>query len=206
MNRGFTLAEILITVTLLVIISMIVLIGLNPMLQIFKGFDARRKADLYSLRTAFEAYFTDHDCYPPLSVLSQCESDALQPYLRTIPCDPQDRTPYTITLIPADSACYQGYAIYTKLTSKKDPLGSKYPECPQMMIVTSPNLPYLDAIAGCSHLNTCRITYGCQNGLCTVVARDKVPTCAPNYCDSDCGGVNCGKMIRKKFVNECKQF
>lgn len=205
-NNGFTLAEVLITVTILVILGLLILIGLNPMLQIFKGFDARRKTDLYKLRNAFESYYVDHDCYPPTTILSKCGSGDLEPYLTTIPCDPQDNSPYKLYLDPPDSVCPQRFAIYATLLSPKDDLANKYPDCPQQMAVTSPNMSYVEIVAGCSHLALCPVYYGCSNGLCTTVARDRKPTCAPNYCDPDCGGVNCGKIVRRRFVNECIAF
>lgn len=202
-RNGFTLVEVLITVTVLVIIFMAVLIGLNPMMQIFKGYDGRRKADLHSLKNAFEAYFADHDCYPSESVLDNCGSGDLEPYLKHIPCDPQDGTPYRLHLTPQGSVCPLEYAIYTKLLNPRDPLGSKYPQCPQTMAVTSTDISFVEVVAGCSNVSICPVYYGCRTGLCTAVARDRAPSCSPNYCDPDCGGVNCARQVRGRFVNEC---
>ncbi len=202
-KKGYTLVEVLITVSLLVIIMAAVLFGLNPMMQIFKGYDGRRKADLYSLKNAFEAYFADHDCYPPEDILDNCGGTQLDPYLKYIPCDPQDGTPYKLNVVPQDSVCPLQYAIYSKLLNPKDPLGSLYSECPQTMAVTSTDMTYVNIIAGCSSVSICPVYYGCKQGLCTVVARDRSPSCAPNYCDPDCGGVNCARQVRGRFVNEC---
>lgn len=203
--KGFTLAELLITVTILVILGLALLIGINPLVQIFKGYDARRKADLYKLRTAFESYYIDHDCYPSADILSQCGSNALEPYLPAIPCDP-DGSPYSIKIIPDNSICPQQYAIYSNLVSPLDKAASKYKECPQVIAVTSPSITYIDTISGCSIVALCHTYYGCQDGFCTAVTRDSSPTCAPNYCYPDCGGVNCAKMARGKFINQCVAF
>lgn len=204
-KNGFTLSEVLVTVTILVILSMTVLIGLNPLIQIFRGYDARRKSDLYKLKNAFESYYVDHDCYPATDVLQMCGSNILDPYLKVIPCDPQDGTPYSLTLIPSDSVCPQQYAIYSTLMRPGDSQAN-IPDCPQIMAVTSPNMSYVDIVEGCSAIELCPAYYGCSNGMCTSVARDRKPTCAPNYCDPDCGGVNCAKKVRGKYVNECVAF
>jgi prepilin-type N-terminal cleavage/methylation domain-containing protein len=205
-HRGFTLSEVLIVVTIIVIIALAILLGINPLLQIFKGYDARRKADLHKLKVAFEAYYADHDCYPSTDILQQCGSNALEPYLKSIPCDPQDNKPYTLKLIPADSMCPQKFAIYGTLLSPTDSLAGSIPGCPETMAVSSPNMPYLQIIEGCSGIITCNTLYGCRSGQCVIVGQDDLPSCAPNYCDSDCGGVDCGKVARGNLINECVPF
>ncbi len=202
-SKGFTLAEVLIVVTIIVIIALAILLGINPLLQIFKGYDARRKADLYRLKTAFESYYTDHDCYPSTDILKQCGSSALQPYLDAIPCDPQEKAPYTLKLIPEGSSCPQSFAVYGDLRSATDPLAKKIPGCPNTMAVSSSNMAFLDIIQGCSGVANCGILYGCKSGQCVVVGYDALPSCSPGYCDSDCGGVDCGKVARGKLINEC---
>lgn len=206
LHRGYTLAELLISICIVLILGLAILIAINPIMQIFKGYDTRRKADLYELKNAFEAYYADHDCYPSTDVLAACGSNALVPYLDKIPCDPQSKKPYNLTLEPAGSTCPQNYALYAQLLNTADPLVQKLPDCPGTMALTSPGMSYVDTVAGCSSVVLCPVYYGCMNGICTAVAHDKKPTCAPNYCDADCGGVNCSKKVRGRYINECNAF
>lgn len=207
-HHGFTLTEVLTTVTILVVLGMSVLYGINPMLQFFRGYDARRKDDLYQLRIAFESYYTDYDCYPDGSILNNCGGNQLAPYLNSIPCDPQSNAPYTITTVPAASTCPQRYAIFsTLLAPNEDTL--QYPDCPQTMAVSSPNMSYVDIVNACSNKSDlCPIYYGCVQGLCTIVARDSVPACKPYSCFPNCGQggqVNCtNKNSKGNYVSECK--
>jgi prepilin-type N-terminal cleavage/methylation domain-containing protein len=201
--NGFTLAEILITVTLLVIIGLAALIGINPLLQIFKGYDARRKADLYALKQAFESYYADKDCYPPIDILNNCGGNQLEPYLRSIPCDPQDNVPYVLNLIPSDSACAQQFAIYAKLLTPGDAMAN-LAECPQTMAVTSPGMSHVDIVNACSGKTPlCPVYYGCRNQICQVIAYDIAPTCQFYSCNSDCNNWDCGRAIRGGFFNDC---
>lgn len=203
-HSGFTLAEVLIVITIIVIISTGVLIGINPISQIFRGYDAVRKSDLSRLKTSFEAYYTDHDCYPTADILKQCGGANLQPYLESIPCDPQDhQTPYSLKMVPEGAACPQSFAVYGTINSPTDPIAKKIPSCPGTMAVSSPNMSYLDVIQGCSGIDNCRTLYGCKSGQCVAVGYDELPNCSPGYCDSDCGGVDCGKIARGKMINEC---
>ena len=66
-GAGFTLAELLIAIAILMLLLLVALINWKN--QINKGFDARRKADLFQIKTAFESYYTDHDCYPTKNIL-----------------------------------------------------------------------------------------------------------------------------------------
>lgn len=202
-HHGFTMAEILITITLLVIIGLAALIGINPLTQIFKGYDARRKADLYNLKQAFESYYADKDCYPPITILNNCGGNELLPYLQSIPCDPQGNVPYQLNLIPSDSTCPQQFAIYAKLLTPGDSQAN-LAECPQMMAVSSPGMTHVDIVNACSGKTPlCPVYYGCRNRICQVVAYDMAPTCKYFSCTSNCGGDDCSKIVRGANFHDC---
>lgn len=206
-HSGFTLTEVLIVVTLLVIIGLLLLTSLNPLAQIFKGYDTRRKADLALLKIAFENYYADHDCYPSPDVLKQCGSDALKPYLAAIPCNPNGNVPYTVYTVPTDSACPQEFAIYAPIISFFDKVANSIPNCPQTYAVYSTNMLNVDIIKGCSGVTICATKYGCKNGYCSIVAQDTAATCSPSFCDSDCGGTNCqATRPDGSYINECIAF
>ncbi len=206
-HQGFTLSEVLIVVGIVVILSLIALIGINPSAQIFRGFDTRRRADLNKIKIAFEAYYSDKGCYPPASVLSQCGSDVLKPYLDSIPCDPNEGTPYKIKVVPEDSVCPQAFAIYSTLYSFFSKLATPITGCPDTFAVYSENMNNVDLIQGCSGILTCVNKYGCITGSCNLVAVDQPAPCRPSYCDSDCGGVNCEQKNKAgRYINECVAY
>lgn len=215
LHKGFTLAEIMIVVTLLLIISFSVFVAVDPLKQFFKGYDTVRKSDLAKLKTAFEEYYTDHECYPDSSILSKCGSDALSPYLEQIPCDPNTKEPYTLNLLPTGSTCPQKFAIYAPLINTKDDQGNKIDFCKNTLAVSSADTSYVELIAGCSNRVYCSDWYGCKSGKCILIAYDKLPTCSVAYnCDNTCGAnvstnetgdQHCAKTnSRGNFRYECR--
>lgn len=189
-NHGFTLAETLIVITILVILGTLALINVNPLTQFLKGYDTVRKADLAKIKTAFEAYYTDHDCYPSSSILSQCGSDALAPYLASIPCDPTG-IPYTTRPIDGESlACPQKYAIISNLANKFDPRGDLIPYCSDTIAINSTEIKEADIVKICNpNKNIADTYYGCINKVCVIVAQNgDVP---PSYCRASFTDSNC---------------
>ena len=197
--------ELLVVVTILIVLGLALLMSLNPLTQIIKGYDTRRRSDLNKIKIAFEAYYSDHDCYPDKSVLTQCDSTALQPYINTIPCDPSTKAGYKINVFPTDSTCPQKYAIYASTTSVFN--SSTVPGCTNTYAVYSSNMGGLELTKGCSKVTqTCVNVYGCKQGVCTLVAVDEIVKCSPNSCLSNCGA-NCSlKKPNGSFKYECIDF
>jgi len=110
--------EILIVTALIGIISVAVILLLDPWAQINKAHDAKRKHDLAVLQKSFEDYYSDKGCYPQAEHLCFDVSTAVNvcaisktvtsklchicgletappkfsefsPYLNKLPCDPQ---------------------------------------------------------------------------------------------------------------------
>lgn len=195
-QKGYTLAEVLVVVTIVVILGFAILVGINPLNQIFKGYDTRRKADLAKIKIAMEGYYGDHDCYPlfPLKDAKgrpsyTCGSDILKPYLDSMPCDPTTKKPYSLYLTPAVSTCPQDFAAYAQSSSFFDKNANSISYCPKTLDTHSPEMKYLDIVFGCSSRQICSTHYGCKNGACVVVAEDRLPTCSPNFCDSKCSPI-----------------
>ena len=117
-QAGFTLAEILIVVALIIILMMIILVNLRR--QVDKGYDAERKADLHKIQKAFNEYYNDHGCYPPLTILNTCGGSQLAPYLPAVPCDPQTKQPYLYAAVDPTNLC-AGYKILAGLFDTSDP-------------------------------------------------------------------------------------
>jgi prepilin-type N-terminal cleavage/methylation domain-containing protein len=205
-NRGFTLAELLVVVTIIVIIALGLLMTINPFIQFLKGYDTVRRSDLNKLKTAFENYYSEHDCYPDQTILSQCGSSALSPYLDIVPCDPTSKEPYKVKILPANTSCPQKFSIYANISNTADVKANEIKYCKNTIAASSPDMNYVDIVNGCSGIQLCKIMYGCVRGTCSIIAQDSIPTCSPNSCDPTCG-TDCSKKNRKgAYTNECKAF
>ena len=114
--KGFTLVEILITISVLAILLTIGLAYVLP--QFRKGNDAKRKANLNRIQIALEEYERDFECYP--STLT-CPSDAqLASYLDPVPCDPTTDDPYYYEV--EAGSCPGWYRLYADLENTADPI------------------------------------------------------------------------------------
>jgi len=118
LSPGFTLTEILIVVTIIAILGLLLITTLTK--QRTKAQDARIKADLERLRIAFEEYYNDFNCYPPLAWyddITDCGSENLKPYLAALPCDPKTGEPYVLEY--AVSQC-DSFKLYGTLSNTDD--------------------------------------------------------------------------------------
>lgn len=124
-DKGFTLLELLITITIL---SILATVGLGQYRSSqMKARDAQRKADLGNIARALEMYYNDHESYPladggRISVegvgldwgTEFSTDDAI--YMKALPKDPQD---------PEHYYCYESdgsyYALYAYLENENDP-------------------------------------------------------------------------------------
>lgn len=118
-NAGWTLAELLIVVAIFAILAILFLL-VNWKRNVFRAHDAQRKTDLANIRRAFEEYYNDKDCYPPLTMLNNCGGADLTPYLAKIPCDPTTREPYKYQPDSETNVCL-GNRVCAKLQDFADP-------------------------------------------------------------------------------------
>lgn len=89
--------------------------------QLQKGFDNRRKTDMYKIQTALEHYVNDHGCYPDASLMLDCTSSVFASYgMPELLCDPESKEPYYYELVDNANAC-KGYYLYTYLKIPIDP-------------------------------------------------------------------------------------
>ena len=100
-NRGFTLIELLVVIVIIGILASFLMANYIGVRE--RGRDAKRKADLRQLQTAFELYrSSDPNGDYPLSPLSACgdplkDSGGTVVYMKNIPCDPSTNSLYTYT-------------------------------------------------------------------------------------------------------------
>jgi prepilin-type N-terminal cleavage/methylation domain-containing protein len=162
MKKAFTLLEILIVVSLLVMLAVGLILVFNPKTQIDKANDGKRKAELTSLNKSLEDWYNDHNCYPKPDEIcynavsgettcnicgNEAASPDFSPYLSTLPCDPTQPTKKYVYIVD-DEICPSTYWIYLKLANESDPLITQlgcqngcgpYGDCNYNYGVASPN-------------------------------------------------------------------
>ena len=125
-ERGLTLIELLIVVTILALLMLLAASAYK--LQHQRALDARRKSDLAKLKVVFEDYYNDKHCYPTATMMGHCGLNDLQPYMDKVPCDPLTHLSYGYTY---DTACTY-YGLFTTLQDTSDPVIKEigcYPRC-----------------------------------------------------------------------------
>ncbi|MBI4096643.1 MAG: type II secretion system protein [Candidatus Levybacteria bacterium] len=94
-TRGFTLVELLIAMAIISILATGLIVIINPITQIQKANDARRKGDLAQIQKALETYYQDNRKYPASSVDYEIIAgdsaiewgDTWMPYMGNLPED-----------------------------------------------------------------------------------------------------------------------
>jgi prepilin-type N-terminal cleavage/methylation domain-containing protein len=120
-KNGLSIIELLIAVTIVGLMTLLAIWAFH--LQIAKGRDAKRKADLAKLQKVLEDYFNDDGCYPESLT---CNQDFL-PYLSAVPCDPVNdgRNHIYLYSVSSEGTCKRWYKIFTTLENSKDPIIKK---------------------------------------------------------------------------------
>lgn len=198
-SSGATLIELIVVVGIIAFLALIAFWAYRT--QFFKGYDSRRKTDMYQIKVAVEEYEKDHDCYPLPQLVVCAPGTGLRPYLDRIPCDPITKASYYYD--HEDSFCPKWFRIYTTLENLKDPnyAGTIGPNGVYNYYVSSPNAPK----AGYSGSSA---FYGCRSGGCVSIAWDASrpgPECDPNYSNSACYG-QCTDSGTGAPINECQPW
>lgn len=113
-QAGFTLIELIIGITIILILIVMAVLLLNPIAQVSKAEDSKKKTDLKRIQIAWEDYYNDHNCYP--TGVPAC-AEPFIPYLDQFPCDSRGEN---YNYYPEDIACPQEYRFYVKLQNIKD--------------------------------------------------------------------------------------
>lgn len=202
---GFTLVELLITLSVVAILAVIAIMYLRG--QAFKGNDARRKADMERIKVAVEEYEKDHNCYPPYVICGVHTDQPIYPYLNNVPCDPDTNASYFYEY--EGSTCPGWYRFYSKLFFLKDPdaVPNIGPNSAFNYVTGSANAPSSVASGGSSTSIPSGSSggspivesqyYGCKSGACVPIAWDDArpgPECDPSFQDSNCYG-RCGPSV-----------
>ncbi|MBD3366430.1 prepilin-type N-terminal cleavage/methylation domain-containing protein [candidate division WWE3 bacterium] len=130
-KKGFTLIELMITVSIIAILSGIVLQVLNPQALRAKTRDKQRIADLKRIQAGLELYFADNRVYPnPHSWADISGVAALSSYMNPVPQDPSGASsPYlynssdgsTYTIVSQVEITSSGNGVGCSSTDNYDP-------------------------------------------------------------------------------------
>jgi general secretion pathway protein G len=94
-SRGFTLIEVLVVITLIVVLASMGMASYQNSVQ--RSREAVLKEDLFRMRDAIDQYYADKNKYP--QSLADLVTDK---YLREIPKDPMTNSADTWTTVPAE--------------------------------------------------------------------------------------------------------
>lgn len=188
LRNGFTLVELLITVSILSILAALIIIAFSY--QLSKGNDAKRKSDLDRIKISLEEYEKDHDCYP--SSMTECGAGSaipVHPYLTNVPCDPVTREAYEYEA--EGIACPSWYRLYSDLQNGDDLsiLPGIGPGALYNYYVSSPNAPTPIATTPApTDTPPPAVYYGCINKSCQEIplGGNGLPICQPTYDDPAC--------------------
>ncbi|MCL4353498.1 type II secretion system protein GspG [Patescibacteria group bacterium] len=130
-------------VAILSLLTVTLLVTLNPLVQLQKAKDGARKSDLAQIQRALETYYQDHGRYPSSNTSYQIMGDSgpvgwgssWQPYINVLPQDPGGKT-YVYYSPSLDNG--QTYYLYASLDrGAQDPqvcqnLNLSTGECPSI--------------------------------------------------------------------------
>jgi len=114
---AFTLTEVIIVVAIIAILATLAIWAYRT--QIYKGFDSRRKTDMYQIKVALEEYEKDHNCYPTVALYTADPDALLKPYVPSVPKDPRTKEEY-VYIPDSSTGCPKWYWLFTNLENPSD--------------------------------------------------------------------------------------
>ncbi|PWB38369.1 MAG: hypothetical protein C3F02_04320 [Parcubacteria group bacterium] len=104
-KKGFTLASLVVTIALVVILSALVFIWIDPIAKVRAAKDAVRQNDVLTINLAMVKYANDHNGSLPLSATLTTAKKVLCSTAANIDCDGETEA----CLIISDNDFFQGY-------------------------------------------------------------------------------------------------
>lgn len=126
-QKGFTLIELLIVIGLIAVLTGAVLTIFNPLAQIQKSQDTKRKSDLALIQKGLELYYQDSGRYPPSTLDYKISVNGTtinwdstwSPYMAKLPGDPAPPNRYVYYVSDAGGQTYYLYANLAKGATDK---------------------------------------------------------------------------------------
>lgn len=120
-KSGFTLTELLVTISIITVILTIALSSYNTTTK--QSRDTKRKNDLEQIRAALEMYKTDYGYYPAVNtggfdVASNLTSSLTTTYVAVIPSDPLSSQGYLYVALNPVNSQYYGYCLCAQLETQ----------------------------------------------------------------------------------------
>ena len=154
-NKGFTLIELIVAIGILGILAVAAIMALDPVAQLQKSNDVRRKSDLAQIQRALESYYQDNNKYPPSTLATTTPpyeisgtawGNSWQPYMNILPQDPASAKHY----VYYSTVDRQSYYIYASLDR-----GSKDTAACTGDLCTSPSRDNLKLETACGGSGKC---------------------------------------------------
>lgn len=138
-RRGFTLIELLVGLAIVAVMSSALFLVFNPLEQVKKARDARKKNDLSQIQKALEAYYQDFGRYPASDLNYKIKGGSggsvvewgspWPPYMGILPKDSSFEKTFVYV---ADSSNGQSYSLYANLDRGVNDLDScRQGKCPR---------------------------------------------------------------------------
>jgi type II secretion system protein G len=148
-QKGFTLVELLVVISIIGLLASIVLVALNGARS--KARDAKRIADLSQISKALELYYNANNAYPA----GNCESVFIASQPTWSPCWPTLLSPY-ISAMPVDpiNSVAPPYYWYSYIQGDKITSNCSIPVytgAPNIYILTAKLENYASSPNGCSN-------------------------------------------------------
>lgn len=147
-GKGFTLVELLVTISILAVLMTLALISYQNIQK--NARDARRKSDIVSIQSALEQYHSDQGYYPASLPVGSLQNPGLtKKYMAVIPTEAQTGAAYSYNAQPGgcDNAAVAtfctNYCLYANLEISSNAVN--VPNCGA--VTTPPSRPTFEGQA-----------------------------------------------------------
>ncbi len=115
-NFGFTLVELLVTISILGVLATIGLTAFTSSQA--RGRDAQRKSDLKQIASSLELYYADYGKYPDTLTWGSIFTDGKTTYFQVVPKDPSSSHTYVYRIVPSSNN--QKFQLFAHLENSQD--------------------------------------------------------------------------------------
>lgn len=189
---GFTLIELLVVIMILASLLVISLTFIDPLKQLNKFNDSKRKEDILQIKTALDTYYNDHNCYPTSLPFGSSWTENGVTYMKKVPEDPDCKNdPTRCYIYQYSGTCPQWAVVFSKLSKqpqKSACILSSLSHC----VPANYDSTWACVVAGnadCSYLSTIDLTSGSATSASTPTIPGQptdTPTPTPTPTQNSC--------------------